>query len=280
MKATVRYFTGTGNTWRIASACAERLAASGYETDLDSIREANPPNPTVDAACFCFPVHALDLPHNAISYLRGIPPSARSVPAILLVTGGHPDNCGWALPSGRQWLSRRGYDVRLADLIQMPDNWTPFHSGPDREKAAEIIGRGLKKAEDDVARFLGGEIWIKPVSLRRFGPIASIILRTLFHRRGVYKLWMFFETGSRCNGCGLCARICPTGSIRMKGKKPEWSGGCVQCMRCFNYCPNRAIRQLDFLLHGSRHYAFHLPGFNPMAEREMDRIYRITSGLV
>ena len=266
MKATVRYFTGTGNTWRIAAACAERFVASGYETDLNPIGMKNGPDPEADAACFCFPVHALDLPHNVLSYLRGIPASSRSVPAILLVTGGHPDNCGWALPSGKQLLSERGYVVRIADLVPMPDNWTPFHSGPDREKAAEIIGRGVEKAEDTVVRFLGGESWIKPVSLRRFGPLASILLRTLFHRRGVYKLGMFFETGTRCNGCGLCARICPTGSIRMEGGRPVWGSGCVQCMRCFNFCPNRAIRQLDFLLHGSRHNAYHLPGFNPLAE--------------
>jgi ferredoxin len=268
MKATVRYFSGTGNTWRIAAACAERFAALGYETDLESIHGENPPDPAADAACFCFPVHALDLPRNAFPYLRGIPAANKSVPTILLVTGGDPDNCGWALPSGIQFLSEKGYQVRIADLILMPNNWTPFHSGPEREEAARMIGQGVAKAMEVVAQFVNGETRIKPVSLRKFGPIGSVLMRTLFHKRGVYKLWMFFETGTRCNGCGLCTRICPTGSIRMEGKRPVWSGGCVQCMRCFNFCPNRAIRQLEPLLHGSRHNAYHLPGFNPMVEKQ------------
>ncbi|MGB7539832.1 MAG: EFR1 family ferrodoxin [Anaerolineales bacterium] len=275
MKAAVRYFSGTGNSWRIASACAERFQASGYETDLKSIRRGEAPDPDADAACFCFPVHALDLPRNAFSYLRGLPQSLKNIPTILLVTGGDPDNCGWALRSGARLLAERGYPVQIADLILMPNNWTPFHSGPDREEAERIIGQGVEKAEDAVSRFMGGETRTKPISLRKFGPIGSILMRTLYHRRGVYKLWMFFETGTRCNGCGLCARICPTGSIRMEGGKPVWSVGCVQCMRCFNYCPNRAIRQLEPLLHGSRHNAYHLPGFNPLAERGLDRIDRI-----
>jgi len=34
-------------------------------------------------------------------------------------------------------------------------------------------------------------------------------------------------------------------------------------MRCVNFCPNRAIQQLEGLLHGSRHRAHHLAGFKP-----------------
>ncbi len=266
MKASVRYFSGTGNSWRIASACAQRFTAAGYETDVESIRRGNPPDPAADVAGFCFPVHALDIPRNAFSYLRGIPAATKSVPAILLVTGGDPDNCGWALASGARLLSERGYRVKVADLVPMPDNWTPFHSAPDRATAARIIEQGVEKTGNLISRFLAGDTRIKPISLRKFGAVGSILMRTLFHKRGVYKLWTLFETGTRCDGCGLCARICPTGSIRIDAGKPVWSSSCVQCMRCFNYCPRRAIRQLEPLLHGSRHNAYRLPGFSPAAE--------------
>jgi ferredoxin len=266
MKASIRYFSGTGNTWRIASACAEQLRARGAETDMASIRSGVPPDPVADVACFCFPVHALDLPRNAFPYLRGLPLAPKNVPTILLVTGGDPDNAGWALPSGTRLLSQKGYRVQVADLIQMPINWTPFHSAPERRETDEMIIRGVEKTHRWVERFQDGESWVKPISLQKFGTLGSVLMRTLYHRRGVYNLWRFFNTDSRCNGCGLCARSCPTESIRIEGGKPVWSGGCVQCMRCFNYCPKRAIRQLEPLLHGSRHRAYHLPGFDPLAE--------------
>jgi ferredoxin len=266
VKASVRYFSGTGNSWRIASACAEQFQAGGYETEMASIQSRTPPDPAADAACFCFPVHALDLPRNAFPYLRGLPPATKSIHTILLVTGGDPDNAGWALPSGTNLLSKQGYRVQVADLIRMPINWTPFHSAPERRETDEMITQGVEKTKQWIARFLAGESWLKPISLQKFGTLGSVLMRTLYHRRGVYNLWRFFETGSRCNGCGLCARLCPTESIRIESGKPVWSGGCVQCMRCVNYCPNRAIRQLEPFLHGSRHRVYHLPGFNPLRE--------------
>jgi ferredoxin len=263
LKASVRYFSGTGNSWHIASVCAERLKAAGYETDLHSVVSGRPPDPAAERSCFCFPVHALDLPRIVPPYLRDIPPTGKQMPAMLLVTGGDPDNCGWALESGSRLLDERGYRVRIADLVPMPNNWTPFHSAPGRDEAERMIDQGRELAEDRIRRFLAGESWIKPIVLRKFGPAGSIAIRTLFHARGVYKLWIFFKAAASCNGCGLCARICPTGSIRLKSGKPVWSARCVQCMRCYNFCPNRAIRQLEFLLHGSRHGTYRLPGFHP-----------------
>jgi ferredoxin len=266
VKASVRYFSGTGNSRRVASACAESLRGAGYDTDLESIRGGKAPDPDADAVCFCFPVHSLDLPRNVYLYLNGLPGPSRKIPAMLLVTGGDPDNCGWALASGTRALSGRGYDVKIAALVPMPNNWTPFHSAPGPAEAEGLIEQGVRAAGEWTARFLAGETRWKPISLRKFGTVGSVLMRTLYHRRGAYKMWMFFEVGNRCSGCGLCASICPTGSIRMERGRPVWSDTCVQCMRCFNYCPTRAIRQLEFLLHGSRHRAYHLPGFHPTSE--------------
>jgi ferredoxin len=278
MKVSIRYFSGTGNSWRIATACAERFRAAGFETDVASILSGNPPNPLADAVCFCFPVYALDLPRIASAYLRGLPAPAKQTGSILLVTGGDPDNCGWAVESGTRILSDRGYQMRIGELIHMPNNWTPFHSAPEPGEAERIITRGIQSAEDIVSRFLAGESWIKPIVLRKFGPVGSILMRTLFHRRGVEKMWGFFRVDERCRGCGLCARSCPTGSIRMQAGKPVWGATCEQCMRCFNLCPNRAIQQLEPILHGSRHRVYHLPGFNPQMEtKQADSRRRMNS---
>ena len=52
-----------------------------------------------------------------------------------------------------------------------------------------------------------------------------------------------FSVDNGCNGCGLCARMCPIGAISMEGGKPVWvRKHCTQCMGCINRCPQRAIQ--------------------------------------
>ena len=51
----------------------------------------------------------------------------------------------------------------------------------------------------------------------------------------------FFVLTDKCIGCGTCARVCPTNTIRMVGGLPVWEGdGCTQCLACLHRCPQEA----------------------------------------
>jgi ferredoxin len=50
-----------------------------------------------------------------------------------------------------------------------------------------------------------------------------------------------FEVNERCNGCGLCARICPVGNIEMVEGRPVWQHRCETCYACFQWCARKAI---------------------------------------
>jgi nitroreductase/NAD-dependent dihydropyrimidine dehydrogenase PreA subunit len=46
-----------------------------------------------------------------------------------------------------------------------------------------------------------------------------------------------------CNGCGLCATVCPTGTISLREEKAVASGGeSIFCGHCEAVCPQEAIR--------------------------------------
>ena len=51
-----------------------------------------------------------------------------------------------------------------------------------------------------------------------------------------------FFTEDSCNGCGLCARNCPAGTISLMNGKPAWGRQCYQCLRCIHECPQKAIQ--------------------------------------
>jgi ferredoxin len=279
---SIRYFTGTGNSWFIAKTCAAAFDEKEWKTDIAPIAEADhpagtPPLDRAEAACFVFPVYSLDIPRVVRRWLSSLPHrghapgggnDAAGIPSLILVTGGAPDDCGWALIEASRILRMKGYDPVYADLVYMPNNWGTFSIVPSGDEASNIVSAGERKARTAVQAFLSGERYSKPLSLSTFGPLGSRLLRAGF-KRGVKRMWKMYRVAPSCTGCGLCARTCPLGAIEMKAagtegtSRPSWTASCEQCMRCFNICPSRSILQLEAVGHGSQRARWMAPGFVP-----------------
>ncbi len=67
------------------------------------------------------------------------------------------------------------------------------------------------------------------------------ILNVLWHatRKGWNSL--SFRSNNKCNGCGICMKICPVNNIEMVDNKPKWFEHCVLCFACLQWCPKEAI---------------------------------------
>lgn len=106
-------------------------------------------------------------------------------------------------------------------------------------------------------------LWlIKPV-FKAIGPLAVSALRekaeTDDKALTVYDLIPLTDksitVSSACNGCGLCAKLCPANNIKIVDKKPEFLHRCEMCFACDEWCPAGAVR------HWSRkeHIKYHHP---------------------
>ena len=71
------------------------------------------------------------------------------------------------------------------------------------------------------------------------GPL-SRIGRCLYHRE-IGDVDKKFTVESHCNGCGICARVCPMENIT-PGDRPQFHHGCIRCYACTHNCPQNAIR--------------------------------------
>jgi ferredoxin len=50
-----------------------------------------------------------------------------------------------------------------------------------------------------------------------------------------------FRTNENCNGCGICAKVCPVNNIKLVDNKPVWQHHCETCYACYAWCPKEAI---------------------------------------
>lgn len=125
----------------------------------------------------------------------------------------------------------------------MPSNWTTLHWGISPGNARAIIERNRPRALRFIGRIVDGKT--------SFGGFSSLLLgllllpvSTAYLVMGRFGLSQLFFASERCTGCGLCAKNCPTGAIRMIGRKklrPYWTFTCESCVRCMNFCPVKAV---------------------------------------
>jgi ferredoxin len=54
----------------------------------------------------------------------------------------------------------------------------------------------------------------------------------------------YFYSDDQCTGCGVCAKVCLSGKIRMVDEKPLWQKSilCYMCYACVNFCPREAVQ--------------------------------------
>ncbi len=52
----------------------------------------------------------------------------------------------------------------------------------------------------------------------------------------------FLKITDKCNGCGICAKVCPLDNFEItNGKAKRIKKKCEFCLACIHHCPNKAI---------------------------------------
>jgi len=261
-QARFHVFSGTGNSLHLARTLAARLTKGESEVELHEVEHrARPQGRTRspygairesgDLDLFLFPVYAMSAPRIMLRYLRALGPVAPlpdgSKPrAVVLSTNGRisarfrDGHEGQALAQAERSLTRRGWEVVHRDTFDYPQGITTLITPQDEERRRAIMALVEPRIEATATALENGRFFKRPCRL----PILLVSwpfgwLYRIFGRR----VWaMLFAADGNCDGCGLCARRCPAGAIRMIGKRPAWSYACEGCERCINLCPKRAIQ--------------------------------------
>ena len=238
MRALFLVFTGTGNTLRVCDGLLGRLRELGHEGELSLIRKDSAcPDPSgYDLVIVGYPVHAFNAPASVLKFLKKLPKGEQKS-VYLVRTSGEPLKLNHA--SGitpRRILKKRGYKVCGEFHYVMPYNIIFRHS----EEMASRMWRDAEILMDRDAKTISAGTG----ELKRVNALRRMVAFTLrIEHTAMPCIGKTFKAKKKlCIGCGVCAKLCPQGNIRMKNGRPKFGGHCVGCMACSFGCPKDAVR--------------------------------------
>ena len=232
MKTIIYYFSGTGNSLEVAKKLAERLDAE--LVGMASLKEG--PVGEADAVVgLVFPVYMYRPPRLVAAFTRRL-----VKPKYLFSVAVMGGDAGDALPYTEKLLRRQGIEMNAGFLVAMPDNYIPFGGPPPEEKRAEMFQAAEGRIEEI------GQIVKSRGARREPSPswFKTRVYPGLWYALGYWAIPISdkgYRSTEKCNGCGVCVRVCPVGNITLEDKRPVWHNRCEQCMACIQWCKETAI---------------------------------------
>jgi Pyruvate/2-oxoacid:ferredoxin oxidoreductase delta subunit len=233
-ETTIFYFTGTGNSLKVA----KDIAAGLSDTKLIRISRKNLQNTDrvyAGTIGIVFPVYFSGLPHMVRQFAENIRVDETSYVFGVATYGGMLgiafDQLVTSLGKNRILLSAAfgvlmpGNNQVLYPPIPVPEQQERFRK--ERDAVAEIIKKvGAKE-----------NISPKPVNF-----IIHSLLCGFYSLLKPNERSRHFHADENCNGCGTCSQICPAENITMHDKRPVWHHWCEYCLACMQWCPMHAIQ--------------------------------------
>ncbi|MBA3051742.1 MAG: EFR1 family ferrodoxin [Candidatus Omnitrophota bacterium] len=247
MKTIIYYFSGTGNSLKIACDLALLLADTEFFTDrteVFSMARAGEADVSADRIGLVFPVYMFGLPLIVSDFVEKLAAAddARlgESDKYIFAVATHGGGPGGALKMLYNKMKKRGLPLDAAFSVAMPGNYTPLYGAPDDDKQKALFEKAGEKVREISARVLSGEREKFEFS-NCFINAASSLVHGLMSSRipGMDKK---FYADEKCNACAICEKVCPVENIKMLKGKPSWNHKCQQCMACLQWCPKEAIQ--------------------------------------
>ncbi len=242
-KMDLYWFSGSGNTLRLAQRFAERLRQKDWTVRLIPIEKGRPAAFDPGAVFgLAFPTHCFSIPLMVRAFISRLPQVSKT-PAVFL--GTHGLYSGGVRGHLKLILKLKGFQCLAARIIRMPDSYFPFCGNKAHQR---LIDKSLKKAEWYADRIAAGKYgWFRVPLVSDFAEMFCLGFFTSRKLTETTRTSVHVKTGL-CLHCGNCLQSCPMRALSfdLDGQLIAPNEKCQNCLRCVAVCPNDALRHLFF----------------------------------
>lgn len=235
MDSVIYYFTGTGNSLKVAKDIASRLENttlvkickdSVYSTEALKFKKVG----------IVFPVYYYGLPVMVKKFVENLLLDSNSYVYAVTTCGG---SIGASMKQLQNILHSKGVLLSTAFTIVMPDNYQVMYSPPSEERQQRLF----KIESEEIQRISGIVSRLEKTPFEEKNSLPSRLLGGMLS--GSFKPKdkdKNFWSDEKCNGCGICAKVCPASNINMEKNRPQWLHHCEHCLACMHWCPKQSLQ--------------------------------------
>ena len=227
----IYYFSGTGNSLWSAKRIAQTIGGECTPENIGAWAQKGETVVEADAVVLVFPSYAFGLPLAVRRFVR----NAKFKTPYLAAFVTYGSTQGGTLASLSRILKRKGIGEVYFGRIPAVENYIAIF-GPPKEKTERLRLAMQKEATEEAARCVMER---RANRVSTFRPVSAFIW--LLFSLGIKIFYKRYKVSGDCNGCGICAKLCPVSAISMRDGLPVFSGKCEHCQGCLNWCPKKAI---------------------------------------
>ena len=262
MTTEIYYFSGTGNSYYIAKEIHQRIPDSklipiaailNNRLKKEKKKRAGSERryyekSTAENVGFIFPCHGLTIPIPVREFLRKLDLESSKYIFSVVTRGGSIFH-GFSLMN--KILKKQNKKLHASFVIDMGMNDPKLKSFTvptidELEKIEMNVQQKLDIIQEIICYQKEYQDDVNGVTFSRFGPLNYVLERLILFAVAVMapRVKKYFYTDSKCMGCGICEKVCPSQKIIMVNDKPLWQCdvNCFLCYACLNYCPTQAIQ--------------------------------------
>ncbi|MFX0059905.1 MAG: EFR1 family ferrodoxin [Candidatus Hodarchaeota archaeon] len=237
MKTKIYYFTGTGNSLKIARDLAHELGNSELIA-IAKVWQMENIESESEKVGFIFPLYYSGLPKIVHDFINSLNISKSNYFFTVVTSTG--DINEQPLQQLDKMLQTKSKKLNAGFYIKMPNNYIIGFNVHSKERQDNFFENAIKevkiisKVVSNKQNNLTQEILEKDVS--RSAKVNKNFLES------VHESDKSFYADENCNSCGICEKICPVNNIILIDGIPEWQHKCQQCLACINFCPEKSIQ--------------------------------------